>query len=220
MTEIEPMKPAGGRVRRKAARPGELLAAALDVFSERGFAAARIDDIAARAGVSKGTVFLYYETKQALFRAVVEAAVLPRLDAGEALLTQDGRGPAELLRALLEECWSVLGEPRIAGIPKLVMAEAGNFPEIAAWYHERVVLRSRAIFAEIFARGVASGEFLAGDPVALCHLALAPLFYVSVWRDSLAACDEGRLDFESFVRTHLDVFMRGILVPCSGGNPQ
>lgn len=214
------VKTPSGRLRRKEQRPGELLAAALDIFSERGFAATRIDDIAVRAGVSKGTVFLYYENKQALFRTVVEAAVLPHLDAGEALLAQSSRAPAALMQAMLEECWSVLGEPRLAGIPKLVMAEAGNFPEVATWYYERVVLRSRAIFAEIFRRGVASGDFLPGDPVALCHLALAPLFYVSVWRDSLAACDDGRLDVTVFIRTHIDVFMRGILVPQPGRNAQ
>lgn len=198
------------RQRRKQARPAELLAAALDVFVERGFAAARMDDIARRAGVSKGTVFLYYESKQALFRAVVQEAVLPHLAAGEALLEQGGDDPAELLRALLLRYWQVLGDPRVGGIPKLVMAEAGNFPEIAAFYHEQVVQRGRALFVAVLERGMRSGVFRPCDPLLLCQLAIAPLIFNCLWRESLAVCEAQPLDPEIYVRTHLDMFIRGL----------
>lgn len=198
------------RQRRKEARPAELLAAALDIFVERGFAAARMDDIARRAGVSKGTVFLYYESKQALFRAVVEEAVLPHLAAGEALLERGESDPAELLRTLLLRYWQVLGDPRLGGIPKLVMAEAGNFPEIAAFYHEHVVQRGRALIIALLERGMQRGLFRQADPAVLCQLAIAPLMFSCLWRESLGCCDEQPLDSDLFVQSHLDMFMRGL----------
>lgn len=199
------------RRRRKAERPAELLAAALEVFAERGYAAARLDDIARRAGVSKGTVFLYYANKQALFRAVIETAVLPHLAAGEALLAQDEGDPEALMRALFAGYWRVLGDPQLSGIPKLVMAEAGNFPEVAAYYHEQVVMRGRALFAEIHRRGVARGVFREGDPALLCQLALSPLLFVCVWRSSLGGCDAGAIEPDRFVEAHVDMFMRGLM---------
>jgi AcrR family transcriptional regulator len=198
------------RLRRKSARPAELLAAAFDVFVERGYAASRMDDIAKRAGVSKGTVFLYYESKQSLFRAVVEAAVVPHLEAGEALLARDKAEPEALMRALFAGYWRVLGDPRLSGIPKLVMAEVGNFPEVATYYHEQVVLRGRAMFAEIYQRGVNAGVFHEADPAVMCQLALAPLLFVCVWRTSLGVCDPGELDLDVYVQTHVEMFMRGL----------
>lgn len=207
------------RQRRKEARPAELLAAALDVFVEKGFAATRMDEIARRAGVSKGTVFLYYESKQALFRAVVQEAVVPHLAAGEALAEAADSDPAQLLRELLRRYWQVLGDVRLAGIPKLVMAEAGNFPEVAAFYHENVVQRGRALFIAVLERGIQAGVFRPCDPLVICHLAIAPLMFSCMWRQTLACCDDRQVDPEIFVQTHLDMFMRGLLVaPAGGGN--
>jgi AcrR family transcriptional regulator len=199
------------RLRRKEARPAELLAAALDVFVEKGFAATRVDDIARRAGVSKGTVFLYYESKQALFRAVVQEAVVPHIAAGEALAEAADSDPAVLLPELLRRYWRVLGDERLAGIPKLVMAEAGNFPEVAAFYHENVVQRGRALFVSVLERGMQSGVFRPCDPLVLCHLAIAPLMFNCMWRQTLACCDTTPIDPEIYVQTHLDMFMRGLL---------
>lgn len=204
------------RRRRKAERPAELLSAALTVFAGRGFAAARVDDIARLAGVSKGTVFLYFESKEALFRAVIETAVLPHLAAGEALLAQDSEGPEALMRELFAGYRRVLGDPQLSAIPKLVMAEAGNFPEIAAYYHQQVVVRGRALFAGIHRRGVARGIFRDGDPSLLCQLALSPLLFVCVWRSSLGGCEPEALDPDRFVSAHIDMFMRGLMLPSPG----
>jgi AcrR family transcriptional regulator len=209
---MEPVAiPATARRRRKAERPAELLAAALEEFASRGYAAARLDDIARRAGVSKGTVFLYYRNKQALFRAVIETAVLPHLAAGEALVAKEDAEPEPLMRALFAGYWRVLGDPQLSGIPKLVMAEAGNFPEIAAYYHEQVVMRGRALFAEIYRRGVARGVFREADPALMCQLALSPLLFVCVWRSSLGGCEAGGVDPDRFVAEHVDMFLRGLM---------
>lgn len=204
------------RKRRKAERPAELLAAALDVFSEKGFAATRMEDIARRAGVSKATVFLYYESKQALFAAVVQEAVVPHLEAGEALLNLEGADPATLLPELLRRYWQVLGDEKLAGIPKLVMAEAKNFPDLAAFYHQHVVQRGRAIFVAVLQRGIAAGTFRACDPELMCQLAIAPLMFACMWRQSLACCDAVTLDPDVYVDTHLDMFVRALLADSAG----
>ena len=114
------------RRRRKEARPGELTAAALELFVEKGFAATRLEDVAARAGVSKGTLYLYFDSKESLFRAVIEEGMVASLSAAEQLLSEY-QGPAdELLRQLLFGWWEQIGGTRLAGIPKLMVAEANK----------------------------------------------------------------------------------------------
>ncbi|HEX4858952.1 MAG TPA: TetR/AcrR family transcriptional regulator, partial [Usitatibacteraceae bacterium] len=145
--------------RRKDARPGELLAAALDLFVEKGFAATRLEDVARRAGVSKGTLYLYFDSKEELFKAVIRESYLPSLMHGESLL-KDFTGSAEqLLRAFLRMWWDEVGETKQAGLTKLVIAEAGNFPEIARFYHDEVIQRANALLRHAIERGVQSGEF-------------------------------------------------------------
>ena len=119
------------RQRRKDARHGELLAAALDLFVEKGFAATRLDDIAARAGVSKGTLYLYFDSKAALLKAVVEDGMVPVIDQGEDIISNFSGTATLLLRHLLQTWWSLVGESKLSGICKLMLAEASNFPEIA-----------------------------------------------------------------------------------------
>lgn len=202
------------RRRRKEARPAELISAALDVFVERGFAAARLDEIAARAGVSKGTLYLYFENKQALFMAVVQEAILPRIAEGEARLDEAGEAteadPERLLREMLISWWEVVGSSRLGGIPKLVMAEAANFPEVAQFYYENVVLRGRALIVRVIELGIARRVFREGDPLVLCQLALAPLLFACMWRQSFAMCDIQGMSLDCYVSTHLDIFFSGL----------
>jgi AcrR family transcriptional regulator len=131
------------RQRRKDARPGELMSAALEVFAERGFAATRLEEVAQRAGVSKGTVYLYFESKEALFKAAVESAVLPALEAGEALAADHTQRPSEALRAFVFWWWEKVGASKLGALPKLLVAEVGNFPELGKWFHENLIMRDR-----------------------------------------------------------------------------
>jgi len=116
--------------RRKDARPGEIVAAALEVFGERGFAATKLADVARRAGVTKGTVYLYFDSKEALFKAVVRETIVPVIAQGEALAQSFTGSARELLERLVREYWRLVGETAVAGIPKLMMAEAATFPEL------------------------------------------------------------------------------------------
>lgn len=125
--------------RRKEHRPGELLDAALEVFVARGYAAARLDDVAARAGVSKGTLYLYYAGKEDLFKAVVRVNIVPVIEQFRQRIEQATGSNEELLTNVLTDWWHCFSQPHIGGIIKLIIAEASNFPEIARFFHEEVM---------------------------------------------------------------------------------
>src|SRR5256885_3484936 len=116
--------------RRKAARPTEIVAAALEVFVERGFAATRLEEVARRAGVTKGTVYLYFTSKEALFKAVVRQTIVPVIAQGEALAQSFPGTSRELVERLVREYWRLVGGTELAGIPELVIAEAAHVPQL------------------------------------------------------------------------------------------
>ena len=197
--------------RRKDARPGELIEAALELFVERGFAATRLDDVARRAGVSKGTVYLYFPSKEDLFKQVVQTGIVPVIEAGAQLLQQHQGSCAELLRALLHGWWERIGATRLAGIPKLMVAEAGNFPDLARFYYEHVIVRGRAILTEILRRGALRGEFRAVDPQLSIEVVFAPLLLLVIWRHSFGSCcPAAEVDAHRFIDTHVDLLLDGL----------
>ncbi len=131
--------PATKRARRKEARPGELLEAALALFVEKGYAATRVEEVAARAGVSKGTLFLYFPSKEELFKAVVrENAGRHLQDAFREVEAYTGSS-AELLHEFIRRWWTQYGGTPAAGLTKLIMSEAANFPDLAQYYQDEVV---------------------------------------------------------------------------------
>src|SRR5438094_4836764 len=139
--------------RRKDARPGEIVAAALEVFGERGFAATKLADVARRAGVTKGTVYLYFDSKEALFKAVVRETIVPVIAQGEALARSFTGSARELLERLVREYWRLVGETALAGIPQLMLAEAAAFPELTRFYYDEVVTRGHRRTGALVARG-------------------------------------------------------------------
>lgn len=211
----EPIAP---RRRRKEARPQELTAAALALFVDKGFAATRLDEIAARAGVSKGTLYLYFDSKEALFQAVIREGVVPAIEAGEAMLAAQADDPVALLRAFLHSWWDRIGSTELGGIPKLMMSEAGNFPEVARYYNEAVIQRGLALLRTTVERGIAQGHFRAVDPALIGTLLIAPLIHLANWRHSFAACCGNAIDPQAYVDAHLDLVLNGLSVraPRSG----
>ena len=197
--------------RRKEARPGEIVSAALDLFVERGFAATKLDDVARRAGVTKGTMYLYFDSKESLFKAVVREAVIPTIERGEKLIAEFQGSARDLLRELIRGWWAVIGDSPVSGVPKLIIAESTNFPELARFYHQEVVQRGRQLFARVLERGIASGEFRAIDvPYALRTIGFGVMF-AAVWKHSIACHEAETFDFNRFINTHIDVVLRGIL---------
>jgi len=201
------------RQRRKDARPAELLDAALDVFVEKGFAATRIDDIAARAGVSKGTLYLYYESKEALLKAVVQESMVAKIAEGEEIASQASSDPVGIFALLVTRWWNEVGATKVGRIPKLVMAEAGNFPEVAQFFFDNVILRGRAIFRRVVEEGIAQGVFRPCDPTFVCDLAIKPLMFHAMWSQSFAFCDPNMAEPKVFLENHLDLLLNGLLNP-------
>jgi len=200
------------RRRRKEARPQELTAAALALFVEKGFAATRLDEIAARAGVSKGTLYLYFDSKEALFRAVIREGVVPAIEAGEAMLAEQGDDPPGLLRAFMEAWWERIGSTELAGIPRLIMAEAGNFPEVARYYNDAVIQRGLALLRAAVQRGIDRGIFRPVDTTVIDILMIAPLIHFASWRSSLAPCCGHTVDPQAYLEAHIDMVLHGLCV--------
>jgi len=199
--------------RRKGARPEEIVAAALEVFVERGFAATKLEDVARRAGVTKGTIYLYFENKEALFKAVVRETIVPVIAKGEALAQSFTGSARELFEQLVREYWRLVGETALAGIPKLMMAEAGNFPELARFYYEEVAARGIRLMAGVLERGVKQGEFRAVNVAVAAKLAMAPLMHAVIARRAFAACMPEGFDVGSYLDTHIDLYLHGIAKP-------
>jgi AcrR family transcriptional regulator len=195
--------------RRKEARPDEILAAALASFAERGFAATRLEDVAARAGVSKGTLYLYFHGKEELFEAVVRATLVPNLERLEAL-SATFEGPSDhLLESLLLTIAGVV-DSRTGAIPKLVIAEAGNFPELARFYLDEVIRRGLRLIGTILRRGIARGEFRPIDVDHAVFCVIAPMLIAALWKNSLEPYDDAPLDAPALARVHLDLLLRGL----------
>lgn len=200
------------RQRRKQARPSELTAAALDLFVERGFAATKLDDIAARAGVSKGTLYLYFASKEQLFKEVIQQGIVPVLDQGEAMLAEYEGDARSLLQAMLLRWWELIGATELAGIPKLMIAESGNFPEVAQYYFENVILRGRGLIRQVLERGIAAKQFRSMDLETSIDVIMAPLLMLTIWRHSLEPSACGQQDPATYLSTHIDLLLNGLLV--------
>lgn len=196
--------------RRSEARPGEIVEAALELFVEKGFAGAKMDDIAKRAGVTKGTVYLYFPSKEDLFRAVVEEMVGPNIETGERLLAEHTGTAADLVRELIQAWWRLMGSSRVACLSKLMTGESANFPQMAQYYMDQVVGRARRIFATAVQRGVDNGEFRPVPATYAARLAVAPLAHYSIYQRSMQPYDPEGFDPERYLQLHIDLFLRGL----------
>ena len=197
--------------RRKDARPQELLAAALDLFVERGYASTRLEDVARRAGVSKGTLYLYFTNKEELFKAVVRENIVPALGEAEDIISTFDGHSADLMRCVIQGWWERLGATKASGIIKLVMAEAGNFPDLALFYQEEVIARSTRMMVSMFERAVARKEFRPIDVNLMTQVLIAPMLMLITWKHSIGPCTQEQLDPMAFLDAFLDMALHGLL---------
>jgi AcrR family transcriptional regulator len=196
--------------RRADARPQELLAAALALFVERGYAGTRLEEVARRAGVAKSTLYLYYENKLELFKAVVRNSLVAGFDEVAQAQQARGLGAREQLAGLLTAFVRRIADSPLSGIPKLVIAEAGNFPELARFYHDEVIRRGRDMTLGILRRGAASGEFRDVDAEYAWRIVVAPLLMAIIWKHSFAAFEPAPLDFARHLDAHADLLFNGL----------
>ena len=201
--------------RRKTARPAEILSAALASFAERGFAATRLEDVAARAGVTKGTLYLYFDNKEELFKAVVRQELVPNLERAEAMVAGSAAPSLDLLEQLVRSFARIIGSP-LGAIPKLVLTEAGNFPDLARFYRDAVVERGKALFRKVIERGVAAGEIRPVDIENAVTCVVAPLLLAALWRHSFERHAGRDLDLDALCRAELDLLRRGLAARPNG----
>jgi len=199
--------------RRKADRPAEIVAAALQVFSEKGFAAARLEEIAARAGVSKGAIYLYFATKEDIFRAVVEQAIAPNIDQVKAVLASHPGPFPDIVRALAQRFATVIAGSPIGGVAKMVIGEARNFPELARIWHDGLVSQAIGALTEMVAAAQARGEVRAGDPRAYALQIVAPLMMGVIWRETFTPVGAPGFDLDALAAQHVETLMHGLMVP-------
>ena len=205
--------------RKNLALPSELTAAALALFVEKGFAATRLDDVAARVGVSKGTVYLYFKSKEDLFKAVIRESIVPALEEGEAMAAAHQGDCRSLLQKVLTGWWQLIGGTPLAGVPKLMISEARNFPDVARYYHENAIQRGRRLIIGVLRQGIDRGEFRDMDVDMAIDIIMAPLLMRAIWRFSMGACcgqqalteeaaDEDNA--QAFLNFHFNLLLSGL----------
>jgi TetR/AcrR family transcriptional regulator len=200
------------RERRKEARPGELLDAALDLFVEKGFAVTRAEEVAARAGVSKGTLFLYFQSKEDLFKAVVRKNISGHFKEWNETFDNFKGTSAEMVTLCMNGWWRRVGATKASGIEKLMLSEAGNFPDIAAFYHQEVVEPGQSLIRRILQRGTDRGEFKKMDLDYAVFSIIAPMIFMMLAKHSAATClsNAASMDPEKYIATQLQVILYGI----------
>lgn len=204
--------------RRPEDRPEEILDAATTLFGEQGFARTRLEDVAKRAGVSKGTLYLYFDSKESLFKAMVRRKVVSVVETAEQKYAEHTGSARDALADLVRHWWQVGGTFQSACIHRVVGAELSNFPELGKFYFDEVIARSRRLFDTIMRRGVEAGEFRPvrndyasrGLPALVIHAINHQRFF--------AMNDPNALTDDQVVDGILDLFFHGVLAP--GAAPQ
>lgn len=209
------------RRRRKAARPQELLEAALALFVEKGFAATRAEEVASRAHVSKGTLYRYYPSKEELLKAVIAHYLSAPIAEGAALAASYQGPVAARLAERLVAWFRELLESPAAGVFKLIITEVRQFPEIAHFYHREVVEPAHAVLGGLIRRGIEQGEFRAVDVDDAVHSLVMPLIMLCLHQHSVACCaTDTRLDPQRFIPAHVNLVLAGLARPGTARQPQ
>jgi AcrR family transcriptional regulator len=201
----EPLK----RVRRAEARPDEILEAALAEFTERGFDAARVEDIARRAGISKGGVYLYFPSKEALLKALIEAKIAPIAQQAGTLAKAGAADPLTALRMLARIAAERLRDPALLAVPRLVIGLAGRFPEIADFYRTQVALPARTALEHLIERAIAQRQIRNCDVKAVTRAFIGPLFFEAMWTHVLRG-ESALGDPEKLIESQFDILLSGL----------
>jgi AcrR family transcriptional regulator len=196
--------------RRKESRPSEIIEAAFDLFTEKGFSATKMDEIARRAGISKGSLYNYFKSKEAIFEAVVTEDIIPIIDQVEQEIASNQDSSEALIRCFIHGMTAHTQGTRLEIIPKLIVSESGNFPDLTRFFVQQVTKRVRRAVEGMIQKGIAQQEFIQCDPQITARLLLAPIFQAQIWKYSLKPYDD-LYDPELYVTTHLNIFLHGII---------
>jgi AcrR family transcriptional regulator len=214
MKQCEAVSNAPRWARRKEDRPQELLCAALKVFGEKGFAGARLEDVAKMAGVSKGTVYLYYSNKEELLKAVVREHVSPIVnEVRQRIGEQTNATYSELLRDSIHEWWDRYGSTQLCAITKLILTESHAFPDLSLFFYNEVVLPWWAYLEDLLKRGVQAGEFREVDTEYTARVLHSPLVTLGMWRQTMDVSCQTVTDPKRFIDTYIQMVLEGLKNP-------
>ena len=197
--------------RRAGDRPREICNAALDVFSERGFASARLDEIARRAGVSKGTLYLYFKDKEDLFRAVVRDTVAPNIEILRTMVDGVDLPFADVVRMFLPRFAAIASQARVGAVAKMVIGESRNFPELAKVWHDEIVSGALGLIAGLIERAQSRGEVRPGNPRLHAFTLMGPMVMGLLWRETLQPAGGAPLDLDVLAKQHAETVLQGLL---------
>ena len=212
-THVTVLVTASTRQRRKEARPQELLAAALALFVEKGFAATRIEEVAERAGVSKGTLYLYYRSKEDLLKAVVREELTLRIEEAAEEVKHYTGSSADLLCTMMPQWWLRVYDSPAAGVLKLFVTEVRAFPDLAEYYVREVIAPNQMLVGSLVQRGIDAGEFRQVDVDSAVHSLILPMVMLCVHKHSLGACADlpQEVDPQVFIPQHMCLVVSGLL---------
>ncbi|MEL7110526.1 MAG: TetR/AcrR family transcriptional regulator [Pseudomonadota bacterium] len=208
MTDLTTEAPRNRRELQKEAKRSALIDAALAVFSRVGFAAAKMDDVAEEAGVSKGTVYLYFDSKEKLFEGMVKAKMSPMLDNVFDMMSDTSMSATERLKQHLRFFYKKILDSDRRQIMRLIMSEGPNFPELAEFYHANVLSRGQAAINAIIKQGVENGEFRSMQGHGLMQNIAAGALIAGMWK--LVFDRFQPIDLDAYFETHVDLILNGL----------
>ncbi|MEO7221155.1 MAG: TetR/AcrR family transcriptional regulator [Devosia sp.] len=201
--------------RRAEARPEEVLDAALDLFIERGFASTRVEDIAARAGLSKGAVYLYFPSKEAVLEGIVRRAIVPIASSAVEMAQNYAGDPRTIITLVMKNVAARMTEPRTIAIPKLMMREMINFPDFAQMYRREVLDKVIPMITGLLRTGIAEGYLRPVDPELTIRSLVGPIM-LHVLLDEVFGIRAGEeLGMDRLVDNHLTILFDGLSAPAS-----
>ncbi len=211
MSEVVEAASPSRREQQKEAKRLALVDAALAVFSRVGFAAAKIDDVAEEAGVSKGTVYLYFDSKEQLFEGMVKTKMSPMLNNAAGLVIDPDQSATDRLKQHLRFFYTKVLDTDRRQIMRLIMSEGPNFPDLAEFYYANVLSRGQAMINAIIQQGIESGEFRNMSGHGLMHNVVAGALAAGMWKQVFDRFQP--IDLDAYYDTHLDLILNGLRAP-------
>ena len=203
--------------RRAEDRPDEVLDAALKLFARNGFAATKVEDIAREAGLSKGAIYRYFPSKEDIFESLVKRAIAPIAERTEDLARTSHEDPAVLLKAVLSVVAVKLSDPDTMALPRIVLQEAGRFPELAETYRRQVINKGIGALELILQKGIAAGQFRPVDAHLAIRNVMGPLLAHMLLTQIFRIDEDAQTTPQDFIESHFDILMNGLLRPRTGG---
>ena len=196
--------------RRKEDRPAEITAAAFAAFAEKGYDATRVDDVARRAGVSKGLLYLYFKTKEELFKAVIKSFITPRIEALKTEIESSDLSAEAFLRGPFLDFAQQIPKSPVKILVRLLIAEGPKHPDLTAYYWDNVVSLGLATLTQVIEKGIREGTFRHSALDDFPHLLLSPVMFSVIW--SIVFQSKQSLDTDKMLAGHIDMILRAIKI--------